>query len=409
MSTEAIDIDVRTAHKLGKRKLREIWKPYREASLGFRNYWYPACFRRDLDGDRPKMVTICGEDVLLRVVDGEVCALEDRCAHRRVPLSHRFRLGIDPAIDCHTKDTVTCWYHGFTYSFRDGRLVQNITWPDCPYVGKIAIKTYPVREAKGLVFLWIGDQAPGDLADDVVPSFLDETMVIEGRVQVVPACWRWGAENGFDSTHIYMHRKSILLDNAKLALPLGLVPKDLSGQKARVYTGPGRIGASEDLAEDYEPVWDVDIGDPEKGGIRLQATIPEGEFVPAAPILSMWLPCMAGVEPFPIPGTNVYEAYVPIDETSHQYFQLIGRPCEKQEEEREFRREVKERWEHYMQDGFNRDDVVARQGLENAYTKGNGWLEETLIEQDLCIFLWRNLASRYNRGINRRPRSGEAP
>ena len=407
MSTNPPEIDVRTAHKLGKRKLRELWRPYREASLGFRNYWYPACFRRDLEDGRVKTATVCGEGILLRVVDGKAYGLADRCAHRRVPISQRVRVGADREIECHTKDTVTCWYHGFTYSFLDGRLVQNVTWPDCPYLGKIAIKTYPVEEAKGIVFVWIGDQAPGKLADDVAPSFLDDAMVIEGRVQVVPACWRWGAENGFDSTHIYMHRNSILLDNAKLALPLGLVPKDLSGEAARVHLGPGPVGVSEDLGEDYEPVWDVDIGKPGAGGARLEATIPEGEFTPAAPVLSMWLPCMAGVEPFPLPGLNVYEAYVPIDERSHQYFQLLGRRCESEEEERSFRREFEERWRHYVQDGFNQDDVIARQGLENAYTEGNGWLEETLIEQDLCIFLWRNVASLYNRGVNRRPSAAE--
>ncbi len=405
MSTVPPEFDVKTGHRLGKRKLREIWQPYREATLGFRNYWYPICFRRELDGGRPKMMTICGEDLLLREVDGKVYAVEDRCAHRRVPISQRVRSGADQEVECHTKDTVTCWYHGFTYSFRDGRLVQNITWPDCSYVGKIAIKTYPIQEAKGLVFVWIGDETPGEIAADVVPSFIDDDMVIEGRVQVVPACWRWGAENGFDSTHIYMHRNSILLENAKLALPLGLVPKDLTGGQARVHTGPGRVGASEDLAEDYEPVWDVDIGKPEEGGVRLEAAIPEGEFTPAAPLLSMWLPCMAGVEPFPVPGINVYESYVPIDEKSHQYFQLLGKRCANDAEAEAFRKEVKDRWEHYLQDGFNQDDVIARQGLEDAYTKGNGWLEETLIEQDLCIFLWRNLASRYNRGINRRPQS----
>ncbi len=402
MDTTATEVDPRFAHRLGKRRLRELWKPYQEADLGFRGYWYPVCFGRDLQGDQPKMLTVCGEDLLLRRVEGRAYALEDRCAHRRVRLSHRVRQGVDAALECHTQETVTCWYHGFTYSFLDGRLVQNITWPECPLIGKLAIRTYPVQEAKGLVFVYVGDDEPRDLANDVVPGFLDDDFVVEGRELVVPASWRWGAENGFDSTHIYMHRNSILLDNAKVVLPLGLVPKDLSGEHARVELGPARVGVKEDLGEDYEPVFDVDIGDPARGGVTLRAAIPDGEIVPVAPRLSMWLPCMLGVEPFPLPGSNGYEFYVPIDEKSHRYFQLMGRRCANAAEERKFRGEVKERWEHYVFDGFNGDDVIARLGLQNAYAEANGWLEETLTDQDLCIFLWRTVASLRHRGINRR-------
>ncbi len=387
---------------VSKRKQRELWKPYREAVLGFRNYWYPACFDRDLVADRPLVVKLLGESLVLRRVDGKVYALEDRCAHRRVPLSHRYQKGVDAEIECHTKDTVTCWYHGFTYSFLDGRLVQNLTWPACPEIGRIGIKTYAVQEAKGLVWVYVGDGAPPDLARDVMPGFLDEGQVVDGRAIVVLANWRWGAENGFDSTHIYMHRKSIMFDNTDTIVPLGLVPADLTGKSARFQTAqPGPIGVWEDM-ESYEPVWEVDIGDPGRGGAHLEAKVPAGrEVLPLAPVISMWLPCMLGVENFPLPGYTVNELYVPIDERSHRYFQLVRKTCRSPGEEMAFRAEVATRWRHFMQDGFNGDDVVAREGLEDAYSRGNGWLEEHLTEQDLCITLWRDLASRHHRGIQK--------
>ena len=65
------------------RKLRETWKPYREAVLGFRNHWYPIAFSRDFVDDTPLARKLCGEDMILRKVDGRVHALEDRCAHRQ--------------------------------------------------------------------------------------------------------------------------------------------------------------------------------------------------------------------------------------------------------------------------------------------------------------------------------------
>lgn len=393
--------------RLGIRQQRELWKPYREAVLGFRNYWYPICFERDLVGEEPKALQILGEKILLRRVDRKVRAIEDRCAHRRVTISHRFRKGVDAAIECYTKDTVTCWYHGFTYSFVTGKLVANVSWPTCPQIGKVRIKTYPVREVNGLVYVWIGDGEPGPFEHDVIPGFLDDDLVVEGRVQVVDANWRWGVENGFDSTHIYMHRNSILFEGSKTIIPLGLVPQDLTGEKANLVLGPGPIGMREDLAEAYEPMWAAEVGDPQTGQAHIEVDMNRGEgYMPIAPKLSVWLPCMAAVQPWPIPGIDVFEVYVPIDEKSHYYFQLLGKNCASEEEAEAFREQARTKWRHYVQDGFNCDDIVAREGLQEAYADGNGWLEETLTAQDLCIMEWRNLASKYHRGIQRRPGAG---
>jgi len=42
--------------------------------------------------------------------------------HRGVPLSRK--------PDCYTKDTITCWYHGYTYRFQTGELVNILAVPD---------------------------------------------------------------------------------------------------------------------------------------------------------------------------------------------------------------------------------------------------------------------------------------
>ncbi len=396
-----------TRRNLGSiRKLREKWAPYREAVLGFKNYWYPVCFGRDVVGEKPKLVKLCGEDIILRRVDGQLYGVEDRCAHRCVPLSHMHTKGIDKEFQCLTKDTISCWYHGFTYSFLDGALVKVITWPDCDVLGKVKIKTYPVREERGLVFVFVGDGKPTSLEGDLAPGFLDADHVVEGRCLVVKANWRWGAENGFDSTHIYMHRNSVLFENSRSIVPLGLVAADDYTEKSQIVHGPnGETGIIEDL-ESYVPVWDCSIGDPESGGAVVAARLDvEEDMTPLAPALSMWLPCLLSVDGFPLPGERVLEFYVPIDESSHLYFQLMGKRCATRAEEEQFRSEVLTRWRTYMQDGFNGDDVAAREGLQIAYTQNNGWFEELLTHQDSCIIEWRNLASQYNRGIQRLSRS----
>src|SRR5260221_9240687 len=70
-----------------------------------RNHWYVAAFDDEV-GRTLLARTILGEDlVLFRQVDGGIVALEDRCAHRRLPLSAGRLIG----------DTVECGYHGLVY------------------------------------------------------------------------------------------------------------------------------------------------------------------------------------------------------------------------------------------------------------------------------------------------------
>ena len=45
-----------------------------------------------------------------------------------------------------------------------------------------SVKTYPVEEAKGVVFVFVGDtdSTPHPLSEDVPPMFLDADMALEG-------------------------------------------------------------------------------------------------------------------------------------------------------------------------------------------------------------------------------------
>jgi carbazole 1,9a-dioxygenase terminal dioxygenase component len=176
---------------------RGSWASYVEARLGFRNYWYPALYRHELDDGQAKGVRLLGENVLLRRVGDRVAAVQDRCLHRGVRFSRK--------PECYTADTITCWYHGFTYSLLDGKLVDILTEPGSKMIGKIGIRTYPVAEAKGIVFVFIGDAEPPELRADVPPGFLDDGLAVHGLRDEVQSNWRIGAENGFDTTGSQEH------------------------------------------------------------------------------------------------------------------------------------------------------------------------------------------------------------
>src|SRR5581483_3406054 len=69
-----------------------------------------------------------------------------------------------------------------------------------------------VAERNGLLFVFVGDLAsPPPLEWDLPPGFLQPGLVARGVRRVVNCDWRLGAENGFDFTHIYIHRNDGLI------------------------------------------------------------------------------------------------------------------------------------------------------------------------------------------------------
>jgi phenylpropionate dioxygenase-like ring-hydroxylating dioxygenase large terminal subunit len=179
------------------------WPKYEAAAAGFRGYWYPVTWSRKV-GRRPIAVMACGETIMLIREKGRVRALHDRCPHRGVPLSH-------PMATQEFPGTWTCCYHGWTFDLESGTLVAAITdGPDSPICGKVAVKTYPVEERLGLVWLYIGNGDPPPVETDIPAELLEPDAVIGGRRTIRVGNWRFGAENGIDEGHAkFLHRNSL--------------------------------------------------------------------------------------------------------------------------------------------------------------------------------------------------------
>ncbi|MGH7089398.1 MAG: Rieske 2Fe-2S domain-containing protein [Stellaceae bacterium] len=369
---------------------RKPWEPYLEASLGFRNHWYHAIFSSQLGEGEVKGHEMLGERILLKRIDGRVFAIEDRCAHRGVPLSVR--------PECYSKNTISCWYHGFTYDFRTGRLVAIVTDPDSTLIGKLALKAYAVEERKNLIFVFIGDGAPPPLALDLQPGFLDDGLAIapDGEHDLIRSNWRLAAENGVDASHIYIHRNSGLANVKRRPLPLssyfltrdGMVV-DKDGAPKGVIKGAGRRTS----------VWETEIE-----GVKVEAQYRPGVTSTTDNVTdtSLWLPCGLKVDPFPDTDMMQFEWYVPRDEASHHYIVTWGRRVKDEAEAERFYREVDAVWKDLVVHKFNNEDVIAREAMERFYADEDGWNLEYLFRPDLILTEWRKLASKHNRGIQRR-------
>jgi carbazole 1,9a-dioxygenase len=363
------------------------WRPYVEAKLGFRNHWYPAIFSHELAENQPVEMTLLGESILINRIDGTPQAIRNRCLHRGVKFSKQ--------IECYRKGTITCWYHGWTYNWDNGELCDIITNPSSALIGKHRLKVYPVQEAKGLIFVFVGDIAPPELASDVPPGFLDEGMAIHGKRRMVRSNWRLGVENGFDASHIFIHKRSKLVAGNDIALPLGFAPIEAGDSTRAVVGETGPTGLYDLLGEKSIPIFE---------GMLDGEAVLEGHFgaKKVADNISIWLPGVLKVDPWPEVGMNQFEWYVPVDAGNHSYLQVLGRMTKNKEEADAFRKEVDEKWIDLALDGFNDDDVWAREATEEFYGDSDrGWVEERLFETDMAIVEWRKLASKHNRGIQR--------
>lgn len=178
------------------------WPTYDDAASGLRDFWYPVEWSNQVV-NAPRSVRVCDTDVVLqRDSDGRVHALHDRCPHRGVKLSE----GTEEF-----PDHVSCPYHGWTFRLSDGELVAVITdGPDSPMCGKVQVETYPCEERIGLVWVFIGDDEPHPLDEQLPEELVDPPeYAVGGRIENRPGNWRLYAENGFDEGHAkYLHRTS---------------------------------------------------------------------------------------------------------------------------------------------------------------------------------------------------------
>ena len=162
------------------------------------NAWYAAAWDVDLKHALfPR--TICGKHVVMyRQSNGQVCALEDACWHRLVPLSKGRLDG----------DTVVCGYHGLKYNAQ-GRCTY---MPSQETINPSAcVRSYPVVERHRFIWLWMGDPALADPA--LVPDMHwndDPAWAGDGKTIHVKCDYRLVVDNLMDLTHeTFVHGSSI--------------------------------------------------------------------------------------------------------------------------------------------------------------------------------------------------------
>jgi nitrite reductase/ring-hydroxylating ferredoxin subunit len=152
-----------------------------------------------------------GDYVLFRDSKGVVRALDDRCAHRRAPLS----LGIMTR-----QGQVRCPYHGWTFDGQTGRCVaipnlgENESVP-----GRYEVGHYAVAERLGTVFVWTG--AAGEADESLLPplNFDNRGVSAEGEA-LLTIPWRSFVDTLLDAPTAVLKAEGVrIIDDHLLGEP----------------------------------------------------------------------------------------------------------------------------------------------------------------------------------------------
>jgi vanillate O-demethylase monooxygenase subunit len=117
-------------------------------------FWYPVAFASAITTAPFATVLLDERVVVYRIADGSLVAAKDICCHRGVPISLGHVEG----------DEIVCAYHGLRYD-PTGRCVSIPAHPTGAISPRLRLRTFPVAERYGLVWVRLVDDGPRELPE----------------------------------------------------------------------------------------------------------------------------------------------------------------------------------------------------------------------------------------------------
>jgi phthalate 4,5-dioxygenase oxygenase subunit len=166
-----------------------------DAPMGgiMRRHWLPVCLSEEVtesDG-APVKSRLVGEDlVVFRDSSGKLGVLAEHCPHR----------GASLVFGRNEECGLRCLYHGWKFDV-DGNILEMSSEPDGSALMKsLKQKSYPVREAGGFVWAWLGPKE--DMREFEPPAWAPKPGIKYAIVKMHAACnWAQVLEGSIDSAH----------------------------------------------------------------------------------------------------------------------------------------------------------------------------------------------------------------
>ncbi|WP_230461517.1 Rieske 2Fe-2S domain-containing protein [Sphingobium sp. CAP-1] len=158
-----------------------------------RQHWMPACMSEEVaEPDcTPLRVRLLGENmVVFRDSKGRLGALDEQCPHRRASL----------AFGRNEECGLRCLYHGWKFDVNGNAIDMSSEPVDAKLRSTMKTKAYPVQEAGGFVWVWMGN--PDQVTPFDKPNW---ATVPDDKISIVKmhgACnWAQVLEGSIDSAH----------------------------------------------------------------------------------------------------------------------------------------------------------------------------------------------------------------
>jgi len=158
-----------------------------------RRHWLPVCLSEEVaekDG-APVRSRLVGEDlVAFRDSEGKLGVLDERCPHR----------GASLAFGRNEECGLRCLYHGWKFDV-EGNILEMASEPDgAGLKSALRQKSYPVREAGGFVWAWLGPKE--EMRELEPPAWAPSPGIRYAIVKMHAACnWAQVLEGSIDSAH----------------------------------------------------------------------------------------------------------------------------------------------------------------------------------------------------------------
>jgi renierapurpurin 18,18'-hydroxylase len=160
------------------------------------DHWYAVAWAKDLTPGMILPVEVWHQEIALyRDTQGQVQAVEDRCPHKGVSMHMGSVVG----------DRIVCGYHGWEFDAA-GECARIPYFPADQKLPRACLRTYPVRERYGMIFLFPGD---ADLAATTpmleIPQFDDPDYLVVTIGAEFNAHYTICNENTMDVFHGHLH------------------------------------------------------------------------------------------------------------------------------------------------------------------------------------------------------------
>lgn len=189
-----------------------------------KNCWYVVGFSKEFEPDSLTAHKVAGKVMVVwRSKDGGITALDNRCAHKRFPLSEGKLL---------PDGTLECAYHGLCYNTK-GKCTSIPSQPGQDIPPQAKVTAFPIIEQDGLVWVWPGDPILKDTRKPPrTPELADAAFEsIDSGPMDIPANYLLLIENLLDITHFYPLHDGNIGDVEHSKVPIQYEEGEVDGNK----------------------------------------------------------------------------------------------------------------------------------------------------------------------------------